>query len=269
MDTVTRKSLIYRTGIGGVGAYAATHVVGCSHGCRFPCYAFLMMQRFGKVASYEEWCQPHLVANALQLAQKELPRLRGEARSVHLSFATDAFMYQHPEVTALTLQLMCLINSYDIPVHTLTKGVIPEGALQLSHANQFGITLVSVDEDFRTRYEPGAAPYPERIASLRRAHDLGFQCFVNMEPYPTPNVWQQDVLRVLEAVDFVDEIRLGQLNYNNVVKQYAGWRAFYRQTGVTARDWCTAHGIQYQGIASAEVRHANQVASDPGDLFNA
>ena len=25
MDTVTRKSLIYRTGIGGAGAYAATH----------------------------------------------------------------------------------------------------------------------------------------------------------------------------------------------------------------------------------------------------
>src|SRR5450830_1049698 len=62
MDTVTRKSLLYRTGIGGTGAYAATHVVGCSHGCRFPCYAFLMMQRFGKVASYEEWCQPRIAS---------------------------------------------------------------------------------------------------------------------------------------------------------------------------------------------------------------
>ena len=82
MDMVTRKSLLYRTGIGGTGAYAATHVVGCSHGCRFPCYAFLMMQRFGRVASYEEWCQPRLVTNALQLAQKELPRLRDKARYV-------------------------------------------------------------------------------------------------------------------------------------------------------------------------------------------
>ncbi len=235
----------------------------------FPCYAFLMMQRFGKVASYEEWCRPRLVANALQLAQKELPRLRDKARSVHLSFATDAFMYQHPEVTALTLQLMHLINSYDIPVHTLTKGIIPEEALQLSHENQFGITLVSVDEDFRTRYEPGTAPYPARIAGLRRAHDLGLHCFVNMEPYPTPNIWQQDVVRVLEAVDFVDEIRLGQLNYNDVVKQYVGWRAFYRQTGVTARNWCTSHGIQYEGIASADHPRPRRTASDPGDLFSA
>ncbi|WP_165849135.1 radical SAM protein [Candidatus Cryosericum septentrionale] len=269
MDMVTRKSLLYRTGIGGTGAYAATHVVGCSHGCRFPCYAFLMMQRFGKVASYEEWCQPRLVANALQLAQKELPRLRGKARYVHLSFATDTFMYQHPEVTALTLQLMRLINSYDIPVHTLTKGVIPDEALQLSHHNQFGITLVSVDEDFRTRYEPGTAPYPERIAGLRRAHDLGLHCFVNMEPYPPPNIWQQDVLRVLEAVDFVDEIRLGQLNYNDTVKQYPGWRAFYRRTGVTARDWCAAHGIGYGGIAAADAPRGRRRTSDPGDLFSA
>ncbi|MCX6098240.1 MAG: radical SAM protein [Caldiserica bacterium] len=269
MDTVTRKSLIYRTGIGGKGAYAATHVVGCSHGCRFPCYAFLMMQRFGKVASYEEWCRPRLVANALQLAQKELPRLRDKARSVHLSFATDAFMYQQPEVTALTLQLMRLINSYDIPVHTLTKGVIPEEALQLSRANQFGITLVSVDENFWTRYEPGTAPYPERIAALCRAHDRGFHSFVNMEPYPTPNIWQQDVLRVLEAVDFVDEVRLGQLNYNDTVKQYPGWKAFYRRTGVIARDWCTEHGIAYEGIAAAEVRHVRHAASDPRDLFGA
>ncbi|MCX6083597.1 MAG: radical SAM protein [Caldiserica bacterium] len=269
MDTVTRKSLLYCTSIGGAGAYAATYVVGCSHGCRFPCYAFLMMQRFGKVASYEEWCRPRLVANALQLAQKELPRLRDKARYVHLSFATDAFMYQHLEVTALTLQLMRLINSYDIPVHTLTKGVIPDEALQLSHQNHFGITLVSVDENFRTRYEPGTAPYPERIAGLHRAHDLGFHCFVNIEPYPPPNMWQQDVVRVLEAVDFVDEIRLGQLNHNDTVKQYPGWRAFYHRTGVTTCDWCAAHGIWYGGIAAADGPHHQHVASDPGNLFSA
>ena len=116
LERVDRKSLIYE--MGGSGAYAATHVVGCSHGCRFPCYAFLMMRRFGKVATYEEWCRPRLVGNALKLAQRELPRLRGTAHSISLSFATDAFMYNQPEVTELTLRLTRLINSYDIPVHS-------------------------------------------------------------------------------------------------------------------------------------------------------
>jgi len=270
MDPIIRKSLIYPMTASGTGAYAATHVLGCSHGCRFPCYAFLMMQRFGKVASYEEWCQPRLVANAMQLAQKELPRLRRKAHYVHLSFATDAFMYRHQEVTSLTIQLMRLINSYDIPVHTLTKGIIPIEALQLSHENQFGITLVSVDEDFRKRYERGTAPYAERIAGLRRAHDLRFHCFVNMEPYPTPNIWQQDIIPILEAVSFADEIRLGQLNYNDTVKQYPGWRAYYRRIGALARDWCASHGIAYEGIsAGEEVRRASRAAADPEDLFGA
>lgn len=269
METVIRKSLFYRTGIGGEGTYAATHVTGCSHGCRFPCYAFLMMQRFGKVASYEEWCRPRLVANALQLAQKELPRLRGKARSVHLSFATDPFMFGQPEVVQLTVELMRLINSFDIPVHTLTKGVISEDALALSRRNVFGITLVSLDDGFRTRYEPGTAPYLERVMGLWRAHDRGMRTFVNVEPYPTPNIWQQDPVRILDAVDFVDELRLGRLNYNNAVRQYPGWRAFYLATGEIARLFCRRHGIVYDGIGAQreQERHRKSLNNADG-LFS-
>ena len=268
MSSVMRKSLIYRADM-GEGSYAATHVVGCSHGCRFPCYAFLMMQRFGKVASYEDWCRPRLVSNALQLAQRELPRLRGKARFVCLSFATDPFMFKHPEVTELTLQLMRLINSYDIPVHTLTKGIIPEEALELSRHNEFEITLVSLDERFRLDYEPGAAPYLERIAGLRKAHDKGLRTFVNMEPYPTPNICRQDIRQVLAAVDFADEIRLGQLNYNNVIMQFPGWRAWYRVQGAVAREWCFTHGIAYAGIEAHPAPRRVPSKSAPEDLFGA
>ena len=67
----------------------------------------------------------------------------------------------------------------------------------------------------------------------------------------------------------MEEIRLGQLNYNDTVKQYPGWRAFYRRTGVTARDWCAAHGIKYEGIAAADSPRHRRTASDPGDLFSA
>ena len=57
--------------------------------------------------------------------------------------------------------------------------------------------------------------------------------------------------------------------YNDIVKQYPGWRAFYRQTSVTARDWCAAHGIGYGGIAAADAPRPRRKASDPGDLFSA
>ena len=267
LERVDRKSLIYE--MGGSGAYAATHVVGCSHGCRFPCYAFLMMRRFGKVATYEEWCRPRLVGNALKLAQRELPRLRGTAHSISLSFATDAFMYNQPEVTELTLRLTRLINSYDIPVHILTKGVITAEALELSSANQFGITLVSVDEAFRQRFEPGAAPYAERVASLRRAHERGFTCFVNMEPYPTPNIWKQDIQHILDTVDFTDDIRLGQLNYNDAVQEYPDWRGFYERTGSAVAAWCEAHSIAYDGPGAKRKQPHSRRSVDSELLFKA
>ena len=265
LETVYRKTLIYEMGTSG--AYAATHVAGCSHGCRFPCYAFLMMRRFGKVATYEEWCRPKLVANAVQLAQHELPRLRGTAHSITLSFATDAFMYHQPEVSELTLRLMRLINSFDIPVHILTKGIIPSEALELSSKNQFGITLVSVDEAFRERFEPGTAPYAQRVASLRRAHERGFTCFVNMEPYPTPNIWKQDIQNILDVVDFVDELRLGQLNYNDAVREYPDWRGFYQRMGLATAAWCDAHGVFYDGPGASRRQPGRRSVVDPELLF--
>jgi len=252
MDTepIVRKSLIYHTKVEkDPGAYAATPVVGCSHGCRFPCYAFLMMKKFGKIASYEAWCEPKLVTNALALAEKELPKLRDKAKFIHFSYATDPFMYEHPEVIELTLKLMALINSYDIPVHILTKGIILNEAFTLSKQNVFGITLVSLAPAFHAKYEPGTAPYPERIAALKRAHAKGFKTFVNIEPYPTPNIFQQSLLPILEAVAFVDEIRLSQLNYNDIIYQYRNWQAFYQKTGLFAKTWCLEHKISYSGIA--------------------
>lgn len=50
-----RKSILYKTGV-EYGDYTMNHVLGCSHGCKYPCYAFLTAKRFGKVTTYEEWC---------------------------------------------------------------------------------------------------------------------------------------------------------------------------------------------------------------------
>jgi DNA repair photolyase len=73
MLTTTRKSLLYKTGV-EYGDYTANHIEGCAHGCKYPCYAMLMARRFGRAASYEDWTQPKLVSNALDLLDRELPR---------------------------------------------------------------------------------------------------------------------------------------------------------------------------------------------------
>ena len=87
MKTIERKSMLYQTGV-EYGDYTMNHVQGCAHGCKYPCYAFLMKKRFGQIKDYESWLEPVLVSNTLELLDKEIPRLRDRIQSVQLCFMT-------------------------------------------------------------------------------------------------------------------------------------------------------------------------------------
>ena len=87
-DYIQRKSMLYKTGV-EYGDYTMNFVQGCSHGCKFPCYAYLQKKRFGLVKNYEDWCKPKLVSNTLDLLDKEIPRLKGKIESVQLCFSTE------------------------------------------------------------------------------------------------------------------------------------------------------------------------------------
>ena len=113
MKTITRKSLLYKTGV-EYGDFTINHVLGCSHGCMFPCYAFNMAKRFGNVKTYEEWIEPKLVSNALELLEIEIPKYKKDIKSVQLSFTTDPFMEQYPEVGAMTLKIINRLNKDNI-----------------------------------------------------------------------------------------------------------------------------------------------------------
>ena len=90
LKTTIRKSMLYKTGV-EYGDYTMNHVQGCSHGCLYPCYAFLLKKRFGQIKSYEQWIEPVLVSNTLELLNKEIPRMKDKIQSVHLCFTTDPF----------------------------------------------------------------------------------------------------------------------------------------------------------------------------------
>ncbi len=71
LQYINRKSLLYKTGV-EYGDYCINHVQGCSHGCLYPCYAMMLGKRFGTVKSYEEWIQPKLVQNAIELLREDI-----------------------------------------------------------------------------------------------------------------------------------------------------------------------------------------------------
>ncbi|MBR0150817.1 MAG: radical SAM protein [Synergistaceae bacterium] len=241
---VTRKSMLYVTGV-EYGNYTMNHVQGCAHGCLYPCYAFMMKKRFGQVSSYEEWLKPYLVSNTLELLDSEIPRLKDKIESVHLCFTTDPFMYEYDEIAEMSIAAIRKLNSAGIKCTVLTKGVLPNSLAALSPENEYGITLVSLDEGFRKEIEPFSAPYGERIDALRSLHALGCRTWVSVEPYPTPNIIQQDLGKILEAVKFTGRIIFGRTNYSKRVSSYVGHKKFYADAAREVINFCNERGITY------------------------
>ena len=244
MQLIYRKSLLYKTGV-EYGDYTINIAEGCSHGCKYPCYAMMMAKRFGKTKTYEDWCSPKLVANALELLDIEIPKYKKRIQSVQLCFTTDPFMYNNPEISELSLKCIEKLNSYGIKCTALTKGILPQELKLLSKDNEYGITIISLSEDFRKEMEPGSAPYIDRINALKYLHDNGCKTWVSIEPYPTPNFIEQDLSKILESLSFVDKIIFGRLNYNARVTQYKEYKRFFNEMANLVVGFCKENKKEY------------------------
>ena len=242
MKTITRKTMLYKTGV-EYGDYTMNHVFGCAHGCKFPCYAYLMKKRFGQVEDYEQWTNPLLVGNTLELLDDEIPRLKDKIKSVHLCFTTDPFMFGFPEVSQMSLAAIRKLNDAGIKCTTLTKGVTPPEMWSLAEENEYGITFVTLDEEYRKQTEPGAAPLYDRRRSLEYLHNQGCKTWVSIEPYPTPNMIEQDFGELLDAISFVDRIVFGRTNYSAVANAYPDHRKFYDDLAAQCEEFCRKKGI--------------------------
>lgn len=236
--------MLYQTKV-EYGDWAMNHVQGCSHGCLYPCYAFLMARRFGRAKTYEDWIRPQIVDNTIELLGEELPRLRNRIERVQLCFTTDPFMTGYPEIEKLSIKAIQLINSYGIPCTVLTKGKLPHSLAELPRINQYGITLISLDESYRMAMEPGAAPLDERLAALKVLSDAGCKTWVSIEPYPTPNIHEQKLQPILDAVSFVDRIVFGRVHYDKRSSSYQDAESFYRDAANQVRAFCEEKGIDY------------------------
>lgn len=245
METITRKTLLYKTNV-EYGDYCINHVLGCSHGCLYPCYAYLLKKRTGAAKDYPDWTTPKIVGNAMGLLEKEVPRHKDKIKTVHLCFSTDPFMYGQFEIQDLSIEIIEYLNKSGIFCNILTKGVyLVDRIKDPGKINSYGITLVSIDENFRKKYEPSAAGIEERISALKQLHDSGFKTWVSMESYPTPNIIEQDLRPILESVGFVDEIIFGKMNYNPPATSFPENKEFYKNQVNIIIDFCGENKIKY------------------------
>lgn len=244
-----RKSLLYRSKV-EYGGWTANHALGCKHGCKYPCYAMALAKRTGRIATYEDWLHPRLVENALDLLERELSMRAQNIDSVHLCFTTDPFMFDREadclvgDVVGMTMGIIRRLNAGGIPVTTLTKGYYPDGLIEgvgdLHPDNQYGISLVSLSEAFRSKWEPGAAPIRKRIEALRALSHSGARTWVSIEPYPTPNIdpSSPDIVQLLDSVAFVDKVVFGKWNYNGLATTFDREHHFYEGIAGQVVQWC-------------------------------
>lgn len=245
MQAIQRKNLLYHSGV-EYADFCLNHVEGCSHGCKYPCYAYMMKRRCGIVKSYEEWCRPKIVSNALELLDKEIPRHKKKINYVHLCFSTDPFMHRQSQVSELSLKIIDKLNINGIRCTVLTKGTYPQELADrngFSKDNEYGITLVSLNENFRAAFEPNSASFKERIKALQHLSGKGFKTWVSMEPYPTPNLIKQDLRQILEAVSFVNKIIFGRLNYSVKSSEFKYTKEFYNSQAQAVIGFCKKRKI--------------------------
>lgn len=250
--TITRKSLLYKTKV-EYGDYTVNHVFGCAHGCNYPCYAMQMSKRWGRITDMDDWMHPRIVGNALKLLDSEIPKMNGNIQFVHLSFMSDPFMYDvinernYPQIQNLTLRIISRLNKEGIKTTVLTKGLVPKELEDdnFDKRNEYGITVVSLDKKFHQQYEPFSTPPRIRIDELEKRHDAGLKTWVSLEPYPTPNIVDQDLNNFLSEISFVDKIVFGKWNYNLEVSKYAKLKEFYKKCSDDVIEFCEANEIQY------------------------
>ncbi len=156
-------------------------------------------------------------------------------------------MYEFDEIAKMSKDAIRLLNLNGIKCTVLTKGILP---LELGYKknysmdNEYGITLISLDEKYREKMEPYAAPYQQRIDALKALHDSGCKTWISMEPYPTPNLIDQDINELLEAVSFTDKIIFGRTNYcKEVSLGYPQHKHFYNEKAKQVIDFCEKNKI--------------------------
>jgi len=246
LPKIYRKTLLYKSGV-EYADYCLNHVEGCSHGCKYPCYAMMMKQRCGTIKGYQDWIKPKVVANALELLEKEIPKYKHKIKFVHLCFSTDPFMYGQPEIINLTLKIIARLNQDDIRCTALTKGVYSKNLLdkeKYGANNEYGITLVSLNRQFKSKFEPFSAPFLKRIESLKMLHAAGLKTWISMEPYPTPNLVKQNLAELLSRVSFVDKIIFGKLNYNTRSSKFIDSKKFYDDCAKEVILFCKKRNIE-------------------------
>ncbi len=160
-------------------SYSLNVTRGCSFGCVY-CYARGYPEAPDKNEVY-------LYANLPQKIAHEMDSPKRRLKVDHVSFntATDCFQ-NHPRILEIAYQSMQAFLKRGVSISFLTKGSIPEGFLALftkyPQLVSAAIGLVSISEDYKDTFEPGAASMQNRLSSIGKLKSAGIEVQARIDP---------------------------------------------------------------------------------------
>lgn len=222
--------------------YACNVGLGCPNGCEY-CFGPLMTRK-----SREAWLHLrlpkdtpfNLVRNQLAKAYEKNPLSMLGLKGFFVSFLTDPFLPQNRQNTN---ELVDWLQRAEYPskIATLSKLGISDNP---SGIIRHGISIVSLDEEFRKKFEPNTLPLKNRLRLLCLAKANSYS-WASVEPYPCSEIWKQPLEPLLEELKFwgVDLILFGKWNYDSRARTEEA-RIEYAQNISVLEDFCKGNQIR-------------------------
>lgn len=206
------------------GEHAINIYTGCNHGCIY-CYAPNVLHK-----TKEQFQEVQVREGIVEAVKDQLKRENIRGKLIHLCFTCDPYPAEID--TTPTREIIKAVKDAGNFVQILTKGGFrAERDFDLLDGRDwFGVTLTT-QTDLIKYYEPNAASFGERIASLLRAHKKGIRTWVSLEPVIDPKT----VYRTISTGFFIDLFKIGKLNY---MKTDINWAEF----GTEAERLCKYNG---------------------------
>jgi DNA repair photolyase len=109
--------------------------------------------------------------------------------------------------TKLTRSIIKILKNHGVKVTLLTKFALLQRDLDLE-PDQVGISLISLNDNWRKKYEPNADTAEARIKNIETAHNIGIKTFILVEPL----LRLEDFHPLYERLNWVDRFIVGKLN---------------------------------------------------------
>jgi DNA repair photolyase len=241
--------------------------IGCGHGCRF-CYvpssstnkqaAALARHgvsdpdaEWGSYVLLRPWDETKFLASLRAAENTPLAELNPDGnRAVMLCTTTDpyqVFHHQDPirrrELTRQSLALVQRALELIRDRSTLNVRIMTRSPLAREHFELFrsfgsrllfGMSLPTLRNDLAKVYEPQAPAPSARLATLRRAHDVGLNLYVAMAP-TYPECDEDDLRQTLTAIKGIGPVTIFHEPINIRADNVARISAQARRLGIALR----------------------------------